>query len=197
MNQNSRDRDLTALIQAWAGGNDQALDLLIPKIYAQLESMARQHMRKERSGHTLQTSALINECYLELQGQQNLRFESRQHFFFYASRIMRHILIRHARHHQAQKRGQGVQGIQLVPDIQLADGKALSVEKLLILEKSLERLEEIDQRQAQIVTLRFFGGFKNTEIADLLGISLTTIKDDWKLAKSWLAHQLAPKDLST
>jgi RNA polymerase sigma factor (TIGR02999 family) len=182
--------DITTLLRAWSEGDPEALDLLVPQIYEQLSAIARNHLKGERQNHTLQTSALVNEVYLQLVNQKNLHFENRRQFFYYAGRIMRHILVGHARHRLAGKRGKGVSDVPLEEGIPLADGQNLSLEKLVILDATLERLEQFDFRQARIVELRFFAGFNNSEVADILKISLTTLKHEWKLAKLWLAREL-------
>ena len=193
MKENGEITNITGMLLAWSRGEVEALDRLIPHIYDQLAGIARNLLRGERRHHTLQTSALVNEVYLQLVNQKKIHFNNRQQFFFYAGRIMRHILVGHARHRMASKRGKGVADLSLDEGIPLAHGENLSLETLIILDSTLERLEKHDFRLARIVELRFFAGFNNSEVANILKMSLATIKNEWKLAKMWLARELEEK----
>lgn len=178
---------LTELMQAWSDGNEEALHQLIPLIYDELRRIAARHMRKESPGHTLQTTALVNEVYCKLINQKNVRWQNRAHFFGIAAQLMRRILIDHARRHLRLKRGGGAQKITL-------DDSSFSVEqqakKLITLDQALVRLAEFDQQKSRIVEMKFFGGLTTEEIAEVEKISTSTVEREWRKAKAWLHHEL-------
>ncbi len=180
--------DLTEQLIAWSEGDPAALDVLMPRIYDELHQMARRHMRGERPDHTLQTTALIHEAYLQLIDQR-VSWRSRNHFFAIAAKCMRRIILQSARKRATGKRGGGL------PDLPL-DAEALAdkarPDDLLDLDVALERLEALDPRQAEIVELRFFGGYTGAEIAEILEVSQSTIDREWKTALAWLTCELGP-----
>lgn len=183
---------LTQLLIAWSDGNKDALDQLMPIVYDELRRLARRYLARERSNHTLQTSALIHEAYLRLVDYQNLAWQNRAHFFAVAAQIMRHILIDHARSYHYAKRGAGAQKVQL-------DESAIVIEQraaeLLVLDDALSGLAKLDPRRSRIVELKFFGGLNIEEIAEVVGISPATVQREWRAARAWLRHTLRqPRD---
>lgn len=181
--------DVTALLVEVAKGSQAAQEKLVPLVYDQLRKLARGYMRRERADHTLQTTALVHETYLKLVRQQSPNWQCRDQFFGIAARLMRRILIDHARRHLREKRG----GTQVV--LPLNGALAFSPEHsedLLNLDEALDRLSKIDPRQSRIVELRFFGGLNVEETSKLLGISPITVKRDWAVAKVWLYGELRP-----
>lgn len=186
--------DVTVLLQAWAGGDSEALAELMPLVFEDLRSMARSRFRGEPEAHTLQPTALVNEVFLRLTGQHSMHWESRNQFFAFAGTLMRRILVDHAKGRRAAKRGKGLANLPLDEGIGLV--KESSVD-LVALDQALTRLSKLDERQARIVELRFFVGLTNEEIADLLGISSTSVKRDWQTAKLWLFRELSGKSPET
>jgi len=184
--------EVTKLLLAWSEGDQEALDRLMPLVYDELRRLARSYMRRERAGHTLQTTALIHEAYLRLIDAGQVRLESRTHFFAVASRLMRQILVDFARSRGYQKRGGGAQQVSL--DEALALGQPRD-EELVALDEALVTLAELDGRKARVVELRFFGGLTETETAEALNVSPETVRRDWRLAKSWLRHRLSGGNL--
>jgi RNA polymerase sigma factor (TIGR02999 family) len=180
-------QQITDLLQAWSDGDQAALERLMPLVYDELHRMAKRYMRRERSGHTLQTTALIHETYLRLIERSHTRLENRAHFFAISAQLMRQILVDFARSRRSRKRG----GDQF----QVSLGEALSVPvkrdaDLVALDDSLRALAAIDERKCRIVELRFFGGLSEEETADVLNISPATVRRDWKVAKVWLLREL-------
>lgn len=175
--------DVTILLGQLANGNDGAASKLMPLVYDELRRLAGGYMRRERSDHTLQATALVHEAYLKLVEQRSVNWQGRAHFFVIAAQMMRRILIDHARAHLRDKRGAGEKPVPL--DEALVFAPAQSSE-LLKLDQSLERLAKFDPRQAKIVELRFFAGLSVHETAKALGISPITVKRDWAMAKAWL-----------
>ncbi len=180
--------DITQMLIDWSNGDREALDRLIPAVYTELRRQAARHLRRERAGHTLQTTDLIHEAYLRLIDQKNVRWQNRAHFFAVAAESMRRILVDHARRrHRAKRGGSGI----VLP---LDEGLLMAAEKsevdLLALDEALTRLAAIDVRQSQIVELRFFSGLSIEETAAVLGVSLTTVKDDLNMAKAWLRREI-------
>jgi RNA polymerase sigma factor (TIGR02999 family) len=179
--------EITQLLAQWREGNQSALDELYPLVYDELHRLARRYMSRERKGHTLQTTALINEAYVRLVDQKNVPWANRSHFFAISAQIMRRILIDHARRHRYAKRGGGAQQVSLeeaaivVPD---------QSGELLRLDEALKSLAEMDPRRSQVVELRYFGGLNNEEIAGVLQISENTVTRDWNMARAWLYQQL-------
>jgi RNA polymerase sigma factor (TIGR02999 family) len=176
------------LLDKWSSGNQSALDELYPLVYDELHRLASRYMSRERKGHTLQTTALINEAYVRLVDQRNVHWANRSHFFAISAQIMRRILIDHARSHAYAKRGGGQQKVSLDETATLQVARAAA---LISLDDALQSLAEIDQRRSQVVELRYFGGLSNEEIAQALGISPNTVTRDWNMARAWLYQQLA------
>jgi RNA polymerase sigma-70 factor (ECF subfamily) len=179
--------DVTALLSEMADGNDAAAEKLFSIVYEELKRLARNYMRRERSGHTLQTTALVHEAYLRLVEQESVQWQGKSHFFGIAAQMMRRILTDHARRNLRLKRG-GVKETLLL-DEALAFSPEHS-EELLNLDQALDRLEQLDARQSKIVELRFFAGLTVEEAADFLRISPKTVKRDWAVARAWLHAEL-------
>ena len=189
----SNSHEVTQLLLAWSEGDKTALDQLIPLVYTELRRLAKHHMRSERAGHTLQTTALIHEAYLRLIDADQVRLENRRHFFGAASRLMRQVLVDLARERRSRKRGGSA------PQVSLDEALVVSPERdtsLLALDEALKALAEIDARKGQVVELRFFGGFSVEETAGALNVSVETVHRDWRLAKSWLLRRLRGEDSS-
>ena len=180
---NPTQQSVTQLLVAWSGGDQAALDQLVPLVYEDLRRIARNRMGREQPGHTLQTTALINEAYLRLVDQKHTRWQNRAHFFAIASKMMRRILVDHARRGQYQKRGGGAVQVTLAEAEGLADE---GTPDLVALDEALKSLAEMDPRRSQVVELRFFGGLSIEEAAEVLKVSPTTIERDWTIAKAWL-----------
>jgi len=178
---------ITQLLVAWSEGDASAQERLVPLVYEQLHCLAQRHMRRERSGHTLQTTALVHEAYVRLVGAENLHWQNRAHFFAVSARLMRRILIDFARKKHDLKHGGGAL------QVSLAEDHAVSTEPsadLLALDEALNRLKALQPRQAEIVEMRYFGGLKEEEIAEVLKVSLRTVQQDWRLARLWLFREL-------
>ena len=180
--------NVTDLLIAWSGGNKEALDELIPLVYDELRRQAARYLRRERAGHTLQTTALIHEAYLRLVGQKDVRFQNRAHFFGVAARLMRQILVDHARTRGRAKRGGSEVRVSLTQANSVAKGSDID---LLVLDEALNRLAEIDLQQSKIVELRFFGGLNVEETAAIVGVSPATVKRDWSVARAWLHREIS------
>lgn len=180
--------EITELLAEWGNGNQTALDKLYPLVYDELRRMAHRYMSRERKGHTLQTTALINEAYLRLVEQRNVHWENRAHFFGISAQIMRRILVDHARRYDYAKRGGGAQRVSLDEAAVVAKERAA---ELLDLDEALNRLADVDPRRSRVVELRFFGGLDNEEIAWLLKISPNTVTRDWNMARAWLYRELS------
>ncbi len=181
--------DVTALLVEVANGNQAAQEKLVPLVYDQLKRLARRYMRRERAGHTLQTTALVHEAYLKLVGQHSPHWQDRAQFYGIAAELMRRILIDHARRHLREKRG----GTQVI--LPLEEALAFTPEHsedLLKLDEALDRLSKLDPRQSRIVELRFFGGLSVEETSRFLNVSPITVKRDWAVAKVWLYGELRP-----
>lgn len=181
--------DVTALLLAWGRGESAARERLIPLVYAELRRLAAGAMAAERLDHTLEPTALVHETYLKLVRQAGVPWQNRAHFFGVAARLMRQILVDHARVHGAQKRGGGRPRLTL--DSALAAAAGRNEVELLALDGALEELSRIDEAQGRIVELRFFGGLSVAETAEALGISQATVKRDWAVARAWLFRRLA------
>lgn len=179
--------EVTKLLVAWGDGDRAALDRLMPLVHTELRRLARHYMSRERPGHTLQTAALVNEAYLRLVEQQGMRWENRAHFFGIAARLMRQILVEHARSRQAAKRGGGQYRLSLSKVDRVAPRPDLS---LLALDEALGRLEAADPQKSRIVELRYFGGLGIEETAEVIGVSPATVKRDWSMARAWLRCEL-------
>jgi RNA polymerase sigma-70 factor, ECF subfamily len=179
--------DVTALLDHWSRGDRDALDRLLPLVYAELRRIAARQLRRERAGHTLQPTALVNEAYLRLVDQRRVDWRNRAHFFGVAAQMMRRILVDHARRHNAGKRGDGLQHVSIDEVETPVAGDQISV---LGLNHALGRLEKLDQGLAQIVELRAFGGLTIEEAAHVLKVSPSTAKREWRTAKAWLTREL-------
>ena len=179
---------ITQLLAEWSDGNQAALDELYPLVYNELHRLARRYMSRERKGHTLQTTALINEAYVRLVDQKNVHWANRSHFFAISAQIMRRILIDHARRHAYAKRGGGAQQVSL-DDVAMV-ARDLSSD-LVQLDEALKTLAKMDARRCHVVELRYFGGLSNEEIAGVLKVSENTVTRDWNLARAWLYQHLS------
>lgn len=179
--------DVTALLSELTKGNPEAGSKLIPLVYDELRRMANGYMRRERTGHTLQPTALVHEAYLKLSGQHSVDWQNRAHFFGIASQVMRRVLMDHARGHMRDKRGGGVESLPLDEALVFSPEKSAD---FLELDSALVRLAAMDPRQAKIVEMRFFGGLTVEETAEVLGVSPKTVKRDWTMAKAWLHGEL-------
>jgi RNA polymerase sigma factor (TIGR02999 family) len=180
--------DVTRLLQAWNDGQPGALDALMPIVYGELHRLAKASLRRERPDHTLQATALVNEAYVRLVGQTRMRWQNRAQFFGTAAQFMRRILVDHARDRLSVKRGAGAPRIELDEAILTTQERGID---LLALDAALERLEQLDARQGQLVVLRFFGGLTIEEAAEVLEISPATAKREWVTARMWLRRELA------
>ncbi len=179
--------EVTQLLIAYGQGDRQALDRLLPVVYSELHGIAARQMRHERADHTLNATALVHEVYLKLMDQNQVSWQNRAHFFAIAARAMRQVLISYARKHNAEKRGGGAPNT-------LLDGKEIALgeraDELLALDEALTRLAGFDQRLAQVVEYRFFGGLTIEETSAVLDVSTMTVKRDWNKAKAWLYREL-------
>jgi RNA polymerase sigma factor (TIGR02999 family) len=180
--------DVTQLLARWAGGDREALDALTPLVHAELRKIAGAYLRRERSGHTLQPTALVNEAWLRLVRQDELRFDHRKQFYALAAQVMRRILVDHARALAADKRGGGAAKTTL--DAEISAGANRTIE-LLALDEALDQLARVSPRQAQVIELRYFAGLTVEEIGDLVGVSAATISRDQRTAEAWLSHTMS------
>ena len=182
---------VSQLLQRWSEGDRNALDQLTPLVYDELHRMARRYMQQQPAGHTLQTTALIHEAYLRLIGQREKHWENRAHFFGVAAQAMRHILVDYARARKMAKRGGGAHQVSLDEALTIGPEHGLEGSNdLVALNDALDALAKLDQRQSQIVELRFFGGLTEEEISEVLKVSTRTVRSDWRLARSWLLREL-------
>jgi len=180
---------ITQLLIDWREGDDTALDRLMPLVYDEMRRMAHRYMQRERPGHTLETSDLLNDAYLRLVDHKGMHWQNRAHFYAVAAQAMRRILVDHARTRNARKRR-----VDLVD----LDQATLAVQKrptdLVALDEALRELETIDSRKGQVVVMKYFGGMKDEETAEALGISTATVSRDWERARLWLRKAMDPKD---
>ena len=182
--------EVTQLLQAWSAGDEQALEKLTPLVYRQLHRVAQRYMAGQRSDHTLQTTALVNEVYLRLVDCEQVRWRDRAHFFAVSAQLMRRILIDFARSRGYQKRGGAI------PHLSLEEAPTLGCEpdaNLVALDDALKGLAAVDERKSKIVELRFFGGLNVEETAEVLGVSSDTVLREWRLARAWLLRELRKK----
>jgi RNA polymerase sigma factor (TIGR02999 family) len=179
---------VTELLRAWSDGDDGALERLTPLVAAELRRLARGHMRRERRGHTLQTTALMNEAFLRLTDARRVRWQDRAHFLGIAARLMRRVLVDHARSRGYVKRGGGARRVTLDEGLVSSREPVLDV---VALDRALEALSAVDARKARLIDLRFFGGLSVEETAEVLQVSPDTVKRDWRIAKLWLLRELA------
>lgn len=178
---------VTEVLQRISGGDPGAVDRLLPLVYDELRALARREMRRERSDHTLQPTALVHEAYLKLARLNRLEWRDRAHFFAAAAGTMRRVLVSHARRKRAEKRGGGAKDVPLENVVLAARERP---EDVLALDEALARLADLDSRQAQVVECRFFAGMSVPETAEALGISPATVKRDWTAARAWLNREL-------
>ena len=183
----SQPAPVTALLRAWSGGDEAALGELLPLVDAELRRLARAYMSRERIGHTLQATALINEAFLRLIDAREVAWQDRAHFLGIAARLMRRVLVDHARTRDAGKRGDGDYKVALDENIAAADAPGVD---LVDLDRALDALHVIDERKSRVIEMRFFGGMSVEETAEVLHVSTDTVKRDWRLAKLWLLREL-------
>jgi len=182
-------QSFTALLDDLTGGNRTVVDAVLPQVYDELRDLARRKLRGERPDHTLNTTALVHEAYEKLVQQDRMTWKNRAHFTGVAALSMRRILINYAHKRNAKKRGGGA------PVATFEDGMAprdVQAEELIDLDDALKRLEELNERQAKVVTYRFFGGLTQKEIAEVLDVSVSTVRRDWRLARAWLSREMKP-----
>jgi RNA polymerase sigma-70 factor (ECF subfamily) len=180
---------VTALLRAWGDGDDGALEQLTPLVEAELRRLARAYMARERRDHTLQTTALVNEAFLRLTDARRVRWQDRAHFLGISARLMRRVLVDHARSRGYRKRGGGAERVML--NEQLVAAPEVAAVDVVALDRALETLAAVDARKSRVIELRFFGGLSVEETAEVLHVSADTVKRDWRLAKLWLLHELA------
>ena len=180
-------KEVTRLLVDWGKGDQAALDELIPLVYDELRRVARRYMRRESQGHTLQTSALVNEAYLRLIDQNSVQWQNRAHFFGVAAQLMRRILVDHARSRLRAKRGGGVQMVSLTEQA-VADKE---VAEVIALDNALKNLAEMDPRKSQVVEMKFFGGLTTEEVAEVLKVTSRTVEREWRKAKAWLNRAIS------
>jgi RNA polymerase sigma-70 factor (ECF subfamily) len=180
--------EITELLIAWGNGSRDALERLIPLVYEELRRLAHRYMRRERPGHSLQTTAVVHEAYLRLIDQKHVHWQNRAHFFAIAAQMMRRILITHAQSQAYAKRGGGALKVSLDEAAILSKERA---GELIALDEALKSLSAIDPRRSHVVELRFFGGLSNEEIAEVLKTSPNTVTRDWNVAKAWLYREMS------
>jgi RNA polymerase sigma factor (TIGR02999 family) len=180
--------DVTRLLQSWSGGDKKALGELVPLVYRELRGLAASYIRRERKDHTLQATALVHEAYMQMVDQTQVESPSRAQFFGIAANLMRQILVHHARKHRAAKRGGGNK-------VGLDEAVAVVAQRevdWIALDEALDQLAKLNPRQSRVVELRFFGGLTEDEMAEVLGVSVMSIKRDWRIARAQLHRQLGP-----
>lgn len=183
-------KDITRLLLDWRAGDRAALDELVPLVQSELKRLARNYMRRQRVGHTLQTTALVNEAFIRLVDSDKVNWQDRNHFYAISAQLMRRILVDAARRKNSQKRGGERIQVTLDDRLNISDEKEAD---LVALDEALELLAELDPRQSRIVELRYFGGLTEEQIAETLGISSRTVRRDWNLARAWLFRELDRK----
>ncbi len=181
------EKNITRLLSDIEAGDSSAVDAIIPLIYNDLHERAHRYLISERSNHTLNTTALVHEAYLKLIGQDNVSWQNRAHFFGVASLVMRRILINHAKQKQAEKRGGGVAPETFLEDFVIQESRS---EDILALDEALNRLALLNERQSKVVELRYFGGLNHEEVAEVLNLSVPTVRRDWRFARAWLNREL-------
>jgi len=178
--------DVSGLLRAWSEGDGSALEQLTPIVYDELHRLARRYMQRERPGHSLQASALVNEAYMRLVDYRRMKWQNRAHFFAVSAQLMRRILVEHARRHNL-KRGAGAPHVALEEAALISGGRAAD---LVALDDAMNALEALDHRKVQVVEMRFFGGLSVEETAEVLKVSTVTVMRDWSTAKAWLYREL-------
>jgi RNA polymerase sigma factor (TIGR02999 family) len=181
-------QEITSLLMAWGQGDQTALDRLMPLVYDELRKLAKRHMNRQRPGHTLQTTALVNEAYLRLIDSSQVQWQNRAHFFAVSAQLMRRILVDFARSQKSLKRGAEARRITLDDSLEVSSERGAD---LVALDDALNTLASLNPRQSQIVELRYFGGLSEEEIAEALKISTRTVRRDWNLARAWLYRELS------
>ncbi len=181
-------REITALLHEWKHGGKDSFDKLFQYVYGELRRRASVYLKNERQGHTLQTTALVNEAYMKLIDKGEIEYEDRNHFYAIAAQAMRRILVDHARSRKSKKRGGKEENLPL-EEARYVSSNERPVD-LLALDEALNKLAKFDERQAKLVELKYFGGMTLDETAEVLDVSRETVKRDWKIARSWLRHQL-------
>ena len=185
---NPSPHEVTQLLVAWSNGDQVARDQLMSAVYQELHRLAHRYMKRESPGHTLQTSALVNEAFLRLVDQREVRWQNRAHFYGIAAQMMRRILVDYARNRRAAKRGGGAREMSLDEALIVSDERSAEV---MALDETLKRLAEFDPRKSKIVEFRFFGGLSIEETAEVLAVSPGTVMRDWTLAKAWLRREMS------
>jgi RNA polymerase sigma-70 factor (ECF subfamily) len=178
---------VTALLRAWSAGDEGALGALLPLVEAELRRLARAYMARERMGHTLQATALVNEAFMRLIDARQVQWQDRAHFLGISARLMRRVLVDHARTRDARKRGDGEYKVALDENIAAPDAPGVD---LVDLDRALDALAALDERKSRVIEMRFFGGMSVEETAEVLHVSTDTVKRDWRLAKLWLLREL-------
>ena len=179
--------DISGILRAWSDGDQRALEKLTPVVYSELRSLARRYMRRERPGHSLQTSALVNEAYMRLVDYKRMQWQDRAHFFAVSAQVMRRILVEHARRHNL-KRGGDVQHVSLEQAAIIGGDQDMD---LVALDHALNALGQIDPRKMRVIEMRFFGGLSVEETAEVLKVSAITVKREWRAARAWLFRELS------
>lgn len=179
--------DITVLLRRLSSGDSAAEGELLPFVYEELKKLAKSHLRRERAGHTLQTTALVHEAWMRMAGFTALSIEDRVHFFRLSAKVMRRVLVDHARHSNAKKRGDGCVPVAFEEGLVVSEDR---LETILMVDEALERFEKMDPRSAQVVVLRYFSGMTEEEISLALQISIRTVKRDWEIARAWLLAEL-------
>jgi RNA polymerase sigma-70 factor, ECF subfamily len=180
-------KEVTQLLIAWSNGEEEALEKLVPLVYDELRRIARRYMKREPAGHTLQTTALVNEAYLRLIEQKGMKWQNRAHFFAISAQLMRRILVSMARARHANKRGGEARQVSLDEALVISEERAA---ELVALDEAMNELAALDPRRSRVVELRYFGGLSVEETAEVLKISPETVMRDWKRAKAWLYAEL-------
>ncbi len=178
---------VTRILTDWSGGDHGAPERLMPLVYEELRRLARSYLDRERPDHTLQATALVHEAYLQLVDQKTATWQNRAHFFGIAAHLMRRILVDHARSHRSEKRGGQQEKLAFDEGLNFSDERTVD---LVALDDALKDLATFDQRQSEIVEMRFFGGLTNEEIGEVLNISPRTIKREWRVARAWLRREI-------
>ncbi len=187
LNMSEEDRNIHELLAQTAGGNQDAAEQLMPLVYDRLRFLAKKLLHQESPAHTLQPTALVNEAYLRMVGKSNVDWKSRTHFFAIGAKVMRRILVDHARSKKRLKRGGGMPRVEVVDEMCVSHRND---EDVLAIEEAMEKLAKLDQRQAQIVELRFFGGLTVEEVAQVLSVSKRTVEAEWTMVRAWLRREL-------
>jgi RNA polymerase sigma-70 factor, ECF subfamily len=186
----NRDPDVTEILLAWGSGDTEAMERLAPVVYQELHRLAHRYMSNEREGHTLQTSALVNEAFLKLIDVRRIRWQNRGHFFAMAGRVMRRILVDFARRRRNRKRGGAAEHLDFDENLTISQKQSPD---LVTIDDALNALASVDERKVQVVEMRFFAGLEVREIAEALNVSPETVRRDWRLAKAWLRRAISSR----